>query len=210
MTRRVGCCVSIMASFLLLQPLWCNAATPGPSAPAPVAMAGTIVVTESAIGGRSAIIDTLAINITASAALDAETGLYEYTYSLKNHLASEGSIQRFCLGPLDLAPQAVIAPEHWGSAPLHRAGHTVIVWRVADLGPAPPGWTDDGVSVYQSIYCVDPGDSLSGFSFMTAMPPGRVEFSVDAWEEIRPLEDARMPEFPFRTQGWILGPQAEE
>jgi hypothetical protein len=157
--------------------------------------------TRVAIGGRYILVDTIQVSITSAVEYDRDHGQYRYSYVLGNDENSQGRIEWFELRGVSGPISDITSADDWGilvtpNRPLMR-----VIWVPKTPSPPPPGWVADRVSVYPSAYCVDPGESLSGFGFLSNHPPGEITFRVEAYEPIRPVEEESPFDRPFEAYG---------
>ncbi|MCK4415464.1 MAG: hypothetical protein KAY32_18155 [Candidatus Eisenbacteria sp.] len=164
----------------------------------------------SILGGRFILVDTLRADLEAKVT-PTGSGRVRYDYVLYHRTNSTGDIDYVAIGPLSQKPVEATAPIHWEMETIQEARGTMLVWRPSELGPAPPGWVDEGNNIYPSAYSVAPGDSLSGFSLtvlgsldLTTTAP--IELKV--WQPILSIEEEWVPMCPFRAVGRIVGPGA--
>ncbi len=164
--------------------------------------------TNSVLGGRFVLVDTLRANVKSAVSPAGDSGGFRYSYSIVQSRNSTGKIDEVTIGPLSVRPTGISSPEHWGSETREDAGGVTVTW-MPELGPPPQGWVDDGVDVYPSAYSIPPGDSLSGFAFTARgvtdiMAGARIELQV--WQPLRSVEEAWIPECPYRATGRVAGP----
>lgn len=158
----------------------------------------------TSIGGRLQLVDTLFVEVISITSFDPSSGLYTYSYTVKNGPRSQGELEWFQLKNVSAEITEVTSPETWAllAHPKNRLGK--LFWAAEDSGP-PPGWVNDGVSLYPSTFFIEPGDSLVGFGFKSRRPPGTVEFIIEAWEPLHSVDEPAAP--PFRAKGFAMAPE---
>lgn len=169
--------------------------------------------TAFAIGGRFELVDTLRVHVTSSVEPDTVAGIYKYTYILRNLPSSQEQIEWFELWGITDEIASPTSPANWELLSLPTPTDRRIVWAVTADDPPPPGWVDDGVSLYPSAHGIAPGDTLSGFGFVSRHRSGSISFRVVAFEQIPVVEnpeELRIPHYPFQAAGTVDGPRAED
>ena len=170
-----------------------------------VAIATGQRITAGAIGGRFELVDTLWVNITSDASLDLRTGLYRYSYVLRNDRRSRGELEWFELAGVTGPIEALSSPSNWRVLSLPTQGDARLIW-VPEPGLPPDDWVDNGVDVYVSEFAVGPGDSLAGFALVSPEPPGSMKYRVKAFEPLRSADEEYFPFCPYQAEGEALGP----
>jgi hypothetical protein len=145
-------------------------------------------VTSGAVGGRFQLVDTLWVSVISGASINLHTGVYRYNYVVINDRRSLGSLETFELVGVTAPITEVTAAPHWRLLSLPSKSDPRVIW-VADLGNPPPGWIDDGVSLYESEFAILPGDSAIGFGFVSLVEPSRIQYRIRPYEPIGTLED---------------------
>lgn len=110
--------------------------------------------------------------VTASISLDEASGVYTYTYSLRNPFDSAQAVEQ--LEVYAAAPFGVTAPPGWAGGPAFDLPS--VQW----LATAPSGAPDEGApaALGPSTSNIKPGETVAGFSFRSLNPPGAVRFYV--------------------------------
>jgi hypothetical protein len=112
----------------------------------------------------------ISVQVMASAVQDPNTGYYTYSYTLISNPSSDNDVDFFAVAPLQ-APLSIQSPPHWSAYRyFHQGSDSAIAWRVTEVGTLPPGYVDTG-NIPPSQFDVEPGQSLSGFAFVTPIPP---------------------------------------
>lgn len=108
--------------------------------------------------------------VKASVTFDPNTNLYTYEYTVTSDSSSRQEINAVAV---DFAPplKNVTHPRGWAAMPF--AGRNTMVWAAIAAAALPAGTRDTG-QVPPSLFPIRPGNSLAGFSFQSANPPGPV------------------------------------
>ncbi len=171
----------------------------GPNANASVVK---LEATYGGFGGRYVLVDTLRIEVAVTVTFDDATGLHTCSDEVRNRPGSQGLVDLFAIRAVPPVLVDVMSPAHWTGSCGYAGDDSTLVWGIADPGPPPPDWTEDGVSVYPSAYVIKPGEAVSGFTFSSPLPPGEGRFTAQAWEPISPIEaEGREPDIPFFSRG---------
>ncbi len=151
---------------------------------------------------------SLSVTVTGSVT-QQPSGIYQYSYSVTNQASSTDTIDTFALRSILLSP-VVSSPQRWFAFYGYMDDPTALVWVPKELGAAPPGWVEDSLSVHVSEYAIVPGQTLSGFSFLSPIPPDTLQFVIKPWRDL-PSSDAETDSPPDywtdeSVTGLIVGP----
>jgi hypothetical protein len=120
--------------------------------------------------------DLVSPKITDSVSFEAATGLYTYSYSVKNLNSAKQNIELFLLDTTAIVSDAT-SPPGWDFG-----ATTLLGWGAISF---PPGWVDDGSgNLPESPDAIQPGQTLAGFSFKSPSAPGSVTFYVQGFVPI--------------------------
>ena len=111
----------------------------------------------------------VSVQVSVNVAYSSATKLYTYTYTLTNSPNSQQPVDSFTL-MLPSAVTGVTSPTGWRFA-LFGNGPTA-GWATNTIMPLAPGEVDDG-SFRPPLNGIQPGATLSGFSFQSPLPPGQ-------------------------------------
>jgi hypothetical protein len=179
----------------------------GPIQPRGITGLARIVYADSILGfdATTAIVP----HVSGNAVKDTATGLWHYSYTLRNDPASDNAIRYFAVSPIPGRPASVLAPAHWTGYYGFDADSNAVAWTTADAQDPPVGW--DSLSTYPSIYDVQPGDSVS-FSFVHTLGPVMVTYFVQGFfypdtsaESTGPVNPSI---FSSSVTGSVIGPSA--
>ncbi len=153
------------------------------------------------------------VQVSANIAYSSATKLYTYTYTLTNSAQSQQQVDSFTI-MLPSAVTGVTSPTGWRFA-LFGNGPTA-GWRTNTIVPLQPGEVDDG-SFRPPLNGIQPGATLSGFSFQSPLPPGQRPTNITGFApppESAAGEDpedflARCPEFGMDYFGYSIQGRAE-
>jgi hypothetical protein len=121
-------------------------------------------------GGPLTPKEAVSVRVDARAVLDPKTGYYTYSYAISNDSSSGNNVDFFAVAPVETTI-SIASPRHWNAyLYLYRGSETAIVWRVTEVGTLPPGYVDTG-NVPPSEFDLKPGQSVTGFSFVSPLPP---------------------------------------
>jgi len=162
-------------------------------------------VTAGAVGGRFQLVDTLWVSVTSGASIDLHTGVYRYNYVVRNDRRSLGSLETFELVGVTTPITEVTAAPHWRLLSLPSKSDPRLIW-VAEAGDPPPGWIDDGVSVYESEFAISPGDSAIGFGFVSLAEPSPIRYRIGGYEPMGDALEEFIPYCDSEVVGEALGP----
>ena len=146
-------------------------------------------------------------HVSVTVRKDHETGHWIYSYTLTNDSTSANVITKFALDPVEEAI-SIAGIEHW----YHKHGfgnrRHAAVWAVVDVGPTPTDW--DSVSLYPSVFDIQPGQVVDGFNIISRRPPGLINYYVQGFHDIASWEEPDQPRlFDNAVSGPILGPGGE-
>lgn len=120
--------------------------------------------------------DLVHAQVTNSVIFDAASGLYTYSYSVKNMSDADQNISLFLLDTTAMVSDAT-APPGWDFVAM-----TLLGWGATSY---PPGWVDDGSqNLPESPNTIKPGQTLAGFSFKSPSAPGPVTFYAQGYVPI--------------------------
>lgn len=118
----------------------------------------------------------VSVTVEAVVSHDPGSGLYTYSYTLRNAPTSAQSVERFGVDVLEPA-SGVKSPAGWVNA--RYRGRSVVVWDA--LAVTDPDVIPADASLAPSSVQIAPGAALSGFSFQSAKPPGPVRYYVSGY-----------------------------
>lgn len=120
--------------------------------------------------------DLVSPKITDSVSFDAASGLYTYSYSVKNLNGAKQNIATFVLDTTAIVSDPT-SPSGWSFEAL-----TMLGWSAISF---PPGFVDDGSgNLPESPDTIQPGQTLAGFSFKSPSAPGSVTFYAQGFVPI--------------------------
>jgi hypothetical protein len=132
----------------------------------------------------------LSVSISAAVSKDSTSGLYTYSYTVKN---AANSSQELWFVALELSGDAAkgisnaTSPKGWTFLMSH--GEPTLTWAATQVDNLPANFVDDG-GIIPSMYQVKPGQSLSGFSFQSAAAPTTVKFYGQGFTQLPDAVDA--------------------
>jgi len=143
--------------------------------------------------------DLVSPTITATTSFNSGTGLYTYSYTIKNKNGAQQNLEKFIIKTGAKVLNAA-SPQGWSfDSGGEIDGLSYLSWAATELDPLGPGEEDDG-GIPESPFTIKPGVTLSGFSFQSLAPPGNVTFYAQGYV---PLPQASDPE-DFLTEGYDL------
>jgi hypothetical protein len=146
-------------------------------------------------------------HVSVAVRKDRETGHWIYSYTVSNDSTSANAITKFALDPVDDVI-GIVGVEHWYHVHGFANRRQAAVWAVVDVGPPPSDW--DSVSLYPSVFDVQPGTVVEGFSIVSRRPPGLINYYVQGFHDIASWEEPDAPRpFDNAVTGSILGPGGE-
>lgn len=142
-----------------------------------IAVATSASPSEGALPSNSVVVAASSTN-----SFDPNSGLYTYSYSFTNNASSPLAVDSILLPLNGSSVLDVVTPVGWSS----------FVWRggvalsfAATGGDVPPNWVDDGqIPIPPSPFNIQPGQTVSGFSFRSPDPPGRSDFHATGFTDI--------------------------
>ncbi len=118
------------------------------------------------------------VRVEVAVSLDPATQLFTYQYTVFNDPSSEQEIDEFAI---EFTPpiSEVTRPRGWidGFFGEGTSDPSVLSWYAFENAPLAPDIPDTG-QILPPLFGIKPGNSLSGFSFKSPNPPGRVTFYV--------------------------------
>lgn len=143
--------------------------------------------------------DLASPSITDTTSFDSGTGLYTYSYTIKNRHSANQNLDSFFLETGAVVLNAT-SPQGWSfDSGGEKEGLSYMGWAATELAPPDPGEEDDG-GIPESPFTIKPDDTLPGFSFQSFAPPGNVPYYAQGYV---PLPQADSPE-DFITEGYDL------
>lgn len=158
--------------------------------------------------------DQISVSIDADVTFDSSSGLYFYSYELSSAATSDQDVWLFAV-ELDGTIAQVGSPEGWTAEEL--ADRPILTWAATETGPLPPDYVDDG-NTPPSPFSIEPGATLSGFTFQSPDPPANAVFYAQGDTPLPqvvtdvgdlPMEGAEVVSFTEDSQiGITIGPKA--
>lgn len=115
----------------------------------------------------------LPVNVTSAVAYDSAKHLYTYTYTVANPAANPRPIEYFSIlfqPGVDVITE-VVSPTDWTSHYSEADG--LVRWAGTEItNYIPADYVDDGHSIAPYGPWIQPGGSMTGFSFKSFSPPG--------------------------------------
>lgn len=113
------------------------------------------------------------VNVTSSVTFDAATHLYTYTYTVTNPASNPRPVDYFSIRfqPGVDVVTTVTSPLHWKH--IYNESDGVIRWAGTEVASyIPADYVDDGHSIPPYGPWIQPGSTMTGFSFKSFSPPG--------------------------------------
>lgn len=129
-------------------------------------------------------------SVSVTVSQDLKSGLYTYSYKLSNSANSAQDLWFFALELGGDAATGIVnpsAPKGWTFA--KAPGEPTVTWAATQVDSVPANFVDDG-SAIPSPYQVQPGQTLSGFSFQSPQSPTVVKFYAQGFTQIPQAVDA--------------------
>lgn len=143
-------------------------------------------------------------HVSVTVRKDHETGHWSYSYTLTNDSTSAHVITEFALDPVEEVI-SIAGIEHWYHSHGSENRRQAAVWSVVDVGPTPTDW--DSVSLYPSIFDVQPGEVVDGFNIISRRSPGLINYYVQGFHDLPSWGEPYEPTlFDNAVTGLILGP----
>lgn len=119
--------------------------------------------------------DQVSVTVTPTVTFETATGLYRYEYVLESATSSAQNVVAFALRVTSPA-SAQAPPTGWEL--FDSEIDPIMKWAATEAAPPPQGFVDDGFSLPPAARSIRPGGSLSGFTIVSADPPGEVTYYV--------------------------------
>jgi hypothetical protein len=152
--------------------------------------------------------DRLSPTVSVNVTFNAQTGLFVYSYTVANASTSEQAVENFYL---ELSSRAelrnVAVPSGWVFGRFK--DRPIVGWSVVDGGTPFPADSPFFGEVPPSPFHIQPGQTVTGFSFQSRFPPQSVRFFVEGYrlQPQRLSEDSVVPDFTESSvQGMVQGP----
>lgn len=145
---------------------------------------------------------SLHVNVQVSE--EPVTGLFKYNYTFTNDASSPSEVSAVQLLVNRSVVLDVKTPQGWTSKMW--SDGAALAFAATDIGTLPPGFVDDGLLV-PSPFQIKPGESLSGFSFLSPDPPAQIEILAQGFQQLPVLEDSDTGGLAVNSfKGTVQGP----
>lgn len=124
--------------------------------------------------------DQVNVQLTASVSFDAGSGLYTYSYTIKNRKASQQNVDSFYIEATGTILNPT-SPPGWSFLEAKTGQPATVSWSATELPDPLPAVPAD-VRI-ESPFTIKPDKTLSGFSFQSPHGPGSVTYYIQGFTQ---------------------------